>query len=48
MFKISTEQVNAILAYVGKRPYVEVAKIVNILQSLEKLEDNAEATEKEA
>lgn len=38
MFKISTEQVNAILAYLSKRPYGEVFQIVGLLRSLETIE----------
>ena len=34
---ISQEDLQLVLAYIGKQPYIEVAKLINILGSLKQL-----------
>ena len=38
-YKIDEQTVQALLAYLGQRPYVEVAQGIEALQKLEKIKD---------
>lgn len=42
MYKISEEQVKALLNYLASKPYGEVHEGIKMLQSLEKVEDKEE------
>lgn len=42
MFKISVEQLNELAKYLASRPYGEVFQIIQMISSLEKIEEKTE------
>ena len=40
MFKISIQELQALLNYLQKKPYIETATLIAMIQKLEKMEEN--------
>ena len=40
MFKISIQELQALLNYLQKKPYIETASLIAMIQKLEKMEEN--------
>jgi len=40
MFKIKIEELQALLNYLQKKPYIEVATLIATIQKLEKIEED--------
>ena len=40
MFKISIQELQALLNYLQKKPYIETAALIAMIQKLEKMEEN--------
>lgn len=45
MYKITTDQLNALANYLANRPYGEVNGLIQMLSSLEKIEEKPELKE---
>ncbi len=40
MYKISEEQLNALLKYLGQKPYQETYKLIEMVQNLDEFEED--------
>jgi len=47
MFKIKIEELQVLLNYLQKKPFIETASLIAMLSKLEKIEDKKEENKKE-
>jgi len=47
MFKIKIEELQVLLNYLQKKPFIETASLIAMIQKLDKIEDKKEENKKE-